>query len=93
MALWLKEDGRILCAAENEPESGDVYLTDGLQQRLADMGVLWTPDHGASWEFRSPTDAGRIESEAYLRKLDEAHEREHAALLSELYDLRVRVRR
>jgi hypothetical protein len=35
MAVRIREDGRILCAAMHPAESGDTYLHDGLHGRLA----------------------------------------------------------
>ncbi len=34
MALRIREDGRILCAARHPPEPGDTYLHDGISHRL-----------------------------------------------------------
>ena len=34
MALRIREDGRILCAALHEAEPGDTYLHDGISYRL-----------------------------------------------------------
>ncbi len=43
MAVRIRDDGRILCAAMHPAEEGDTYLHDGLHGRLAtDMGALVT---------------------------------------------------
>lgn len=34
MALRVREDGRIVCAAMHPPEPGDTYLNDGISYRL-----------------------------------------------------------
>jgi hypothetical protein len=58
MALRIRQDGRVVCAAFNDPEDGDVYLDDAAQYRLAvEMGVLVTPDDGDSWQFVRPRNA------------------------------------
>lgn len=30
MALRVRKDGRILCAAKSKPEKGDIYICDGI---------------------------------------------------------------
>lgn len=35
MALRVRADGRVLCAAMHPPELGDVYIDDGLHYRLS----------------------------------------------------------
>ena len=43
MAVRIRRDGRILCAAQHPEESGDTYLDDGLHYRLSvEFGVLVT---------------------------------------------------
>lgn len=34
MALRVRKDGRILCAAKSKPEEGDIYIDDGIHQWL-----------------------------------------------------------
>lgn len=41
MALRVRQDGRLLCAATHSAEPGDTYLDDGLHGRLA--GVTGGP--------------------------------------------------
>lgn len=41
MALRIRSDGRILCAAKHPAEPGDTYLDDGLHYRLSvELGVV-----------------------------------------------------
>lgn len=43
MALRIRRDGRILCAAVHPGESGDTYINDALHYRLSvDLGALVT---------------------------------------------------
>lgn len=43
MAVRIREDGTIVCAAMHPEEPGDTYLHDGLHYRLSvDLGVLVT---------------------------------------------------
>lgn len=35
MALRIRKDGRILCAALNKPEKGDIYIDDQLHYELS----------------------------------------------------------
>ncbi len=43
MALRIRSDGRILCAAMHPPESRDTYLHDGISYRLTvSLGVIVT---------------------------------------------------
>lgn len=43
MAVRIRRDGRILCAAMHDPEPGDAYLDDGVHYLLsADARVLVT---------------------------------------------------
>jgi hypothetical protein len=43
MALRVRSDGRILCAAMHPAEDGDTYLHDGLHYKLsAELGALVT---------------------------------------------------
>ena len=58
MAVRIRKDGRILCAAMHPEEPGDVYLDDAVHYRLSvEMKALVTDDkhltnHG-EWWFRS----------------------------------------
>lgn len=70
MALRIRDDGRILCAAMHPPAPGDTYLHDGLHSRLSsDLSAIVTEpmhcgggrgghaDHGEWWLRDSiPTD-------------------------------------
>jgi hypothetical protein len=43
MAVRVRADGRVLCAARHPQEPGDIYLDDGLHYRLAvELRVLVT---------------------------------------------------
>lgn len=43
MALRIRRDGRILCAARHPAEVGDTYLPDGISYRLTvELGVIVT---------------------------------------------------
>lgn len=78
MALRIRKDGRILCAAKHPPEPGDTYLHDGISYRLtvATRAVVTEPmesdagrgGHGAHgewwWRHEVPDDVV-IEHRAY----------------------------
>lgn len=54
MALRIRDDGRIVCAAMHPPEPGDTYLHDGISYILTvETGVLVTDEaheeHGEWW--------------------------------------------
>lgn len=42
MALRIRKDGRVLCAAHNPPEDGDLYLDDYIHAYLG-----WCDEHHA----------------------------------------------
>jgi len=42
MAVRIRTDGRILCAAMHPPESGDLYLHDGIHCHLSHAAILVT---------------------------------------------------
>jgi hypothetical protein len=43
MALRIRSDGRVLCAAHHPEEPGDTYINDGLHYAMSvDHGVLLT---------------------------------------------------
>lgn len=50
MALWVKPDGQIVCAAFNEPENGDVYIDDQVHGLLYESRIIWTNDEGDTWQ-------------------------------------------
>lgn len=78
MALRIREDGRILCAAKHPAEAGDTYLDDGLHYRLSvDLAAIVTEPmycdggrrghayHGEWWwRDRVPAD---VELDPYLK--------------------------
>ncbi len=56
MALRIRVSGRIVCAAQSDPEPGDCYLDDVIHARLAgaeanSLHVLVTNDDGETWKF------------------------------------------
>lgn len=65
MALRIRQDGRVLCAARHEAEPGDAYLDDGVHYELSvERRVLVTepmPKHGEHgqwwWKGQEPDDA------------------------------------
>jgi hypothetical protein len=67
MALRIRKDGRILCAAMHPEEPGDTYLDDSVHYTLSRVGVLVTEKmeegghgghacHGEWWGHRVPPD-------------------------------------
>jgi len=65
MAVRIREDGTIICAAVTEPEPGDTYLDDGICERLSacrpnSLHVLVAyavDENGADlWRFQNPPD-------------------------------------
>ncbi|MFA5260625.1 MAG: hypothetical protein WC450_05290 [Candidatus Omnitrophota bacterium] len=52
MALRIRKNGFIVCAAENEKEFGDFYIDDGWHYYLTVISkVLYTKDEGSTWVF------------------------------------------
>lgn len=46
MAVRIRKDGRILCAAMHQEESGDIYIDDGIHYHLSvEAKVLVTQTH------------------------------------------------
>jgi hypothetical protein len=45
MAVRIRSDSTIVCAAMHEAEPGDTYISDGLHQRLSEYGVLVSEPH------------------------------------------------
>lgn len=65
MAVRIRKDGRIFCAAHSEPEQDDTYIHDGIHYMLSvEFGVLVTqpmPLHvesGGEWWWRDSVPAG-----------------------------------
>ena len=40
MALRIRKDGSIWCAAHSKPEEGDTYIDDGLHYQMSLAGVI-----------------------------------------------------
>lgn len=55
MAIWMKPDGKLVCAAENAGFPGDLYVSDVWHHILVDGGELTTPDEGDTWEASPDT--------------------------------------
>ena len=60
MALRIRTDGRVLCAAMHKGKKGDFYINDGLHYHLSQIAkVLWTDpmpkhsEHGEWWWINS----------------------------------------
>jgi len=56
MAVRIRKNGIIICAAKSKPEKGDTYINDGLHYFLSvEIGVLSTRKKDKSgadiWEF------------------------------------------
>jgi len=55
MALRIRKDGRILCAALHQEEPGDIYIDDGVHYQLSiKLGVLLSepePEHSKRGEW------------------------------------------
>lgn len=72
MAVRIRKDKTIVCAAKSEIQDGDVYIDDGLHYVLASelvvLSVCGVNDNGAElWEFHSPmTLEERIKKEQAL---------------------------
>lgn len=53
MAVQIRKDGRIFCAAHSEVEDGDCYLDDGIHYLLAVEGKVLVTDenHSIHWQW------------------------------------------
>ena len=65
MALRIRKDGRILCAALNEPEDGDLYVDDHHHYQLSvEKNLLVTTEinkhiaNGGEWWWRGQEPEG-----------------------------------
>ena len=75
MAIRIRKDGRILCAALTEAEDGDTYIDDALHYEMSVVhGVLCTtkePEHsntGDEWWWTCNPPAGREVDAGYLQR-------------------------
>lgn len=82
MALRIRRDGRILCAAMHPAEPDDCYLDDGIHYCLSvEQKVLVTEEHeqhskrGEWWWFGRIPDGVAID-EFYLRTATASHTQE-----------------
>lgn len=72
MALRIRKDGRVLCAALHEAEEGDMYVDDGLHYYLSvEQKVLVTEpherhQHRGQWWWANKVPADIIIDEFYL---------------------------
>ena len=62
MALRIRKNGRVLCAALHCKEKGDLYINDGLHYHLSQVAkVLWKDpwpkhsQHGEWWWVKNKT--------------------------------------
>ncbi len=73
MALRIRKDGRILCAAMHEKEEGDTYIHDGLHYILSvEEKVLATEPHElhqyrGEWWWKGSIPPGTVIDEFYLK--------------------------
>lgn len=52
MAVRIRKNGKIICAAASKPMKGDIYLDDGVHYLLSvEMGVLQEIEGTNYWEF------------------------------------------
>lgn len=59
MAVRIRKDGIIVCAAHSEPEDGDCYLDDAVHYRLYTLGVLHSNhDEVDTWYFQTNKGGG-----------------------------------
>lgn len=72
MALRIRLDGRILCAALNEAEDGDVYIHDGIHYQLSvEEKVLVTTENeyhmanGGEWWWKGREPKGVLIGKFY----------------------------
>lgn len=72
MALRIRRDGRVLCAAMHEPQDGDTYINDALHYRLSvtDRVLVTEPfDQHAQrgeWWWRNAVPDGVVIDPFYL---------------------------
>jgi hypothetical protein len=91
MAVRIRKDGRILCAAMHPPEPGDIYLPDGLHDRLsAELAAFVTEPmhcdggrgghaHHGEWWWRDRIPAD-VEADSFYVERDLAKRRAFGAL-------------
>lgn len=61
MAIRIRPDGTMICAAENDAELGDAYLDDFLHHELhTELKILHTHDEGDTWVFGPPGDCSVV---------------------------------
>lgn len=77
MAVRIRKDGRVWCAALNPEEDGDMYIGDGLHYYLSvEMQVLVTTDNdhhmktGGEWWWVGRIPEGIVISDVYLSTSD-----------------------
>jgi len=51
MALLIRTNKKIVCAAENKPQRGDIYVPDNLHRWLVEEKLLYSLDKGKTWNF------------------------------------------
>lgn len=72
MALRIRKDGRVVCAAINDAEEGDCYLHDGISYMLTvEEKVLVTTEndyhmsHGGEWWWKDQEPKDVVIDEIY----------------------------
>lgn len=66
MALRIRRNGRIFCAAETLPEDGDTYIDDGLHYKLSSNKKVLVTDGGNEWWWRGSVPDGIKLTDYYL---------------------------
>ncbi len=52
MAVRVRANGNIFCAAHSEPQDGDIYIDDALHYQLSEIGLLLTDNnHFEHWQW------------------------------------------
>jgi len=60
MAVRIRKDGTIICAAKSGSEDGDCYLDDGVHYRLYELGILHSNnDEDDTWYFQTGKEKNR----------------------------------
>lgn len=55
MALRIRKNGRIVCAAETKLKRSDIYIGDKLHYFLYQKKLICPKDEGKIWKFRKLT--------------------------------------
>lgn len=53
MALRIRKNGKIVCAADTKSKKGDLYIDDGLHYYLfVEQKLIETKDEGKTWNWK-----------------------------------------